>query len=203
MFAQCLSCRGILIHRIYYLQLKKFLPLIFSPPESQVDFTVLGSLENILLKQPVQGPCILNDKARIFVSLSMVVTRSFEGIAILLFGVWERDARPSKLLQNFQVQTRRRIRQIPFHSPLLLADVFLAFGLPANLRPDLPFLFLWGTRDSTVIPSVIAKSSKFISKYQGVALEGKGQDRRVDRLQQVGAAHRPVDERIQRRVRIR
>jgi soluble epoxide hydrolase/lipid-phosphate phosphatase len=57
---------------------------------------------------------------------------------------------------------------------LFLADIFLAFGLSADLRPDLPFLFLWGTRDPTVIPSVIAKSGKFIPSYQGAALEGKG-----------------------------
>jgi soluble epoxide hydrolase/lipid-phosphate phosphatase len=57
---------------------------------------------------------------------------------------------------------------------LSLADISPAFGLPANLRPDLPFLFLWGTRDSTATPFVIAKSSKFIPRYQAVALEGRG-----------------------------
>jgi soluble epoxide hydrolase/lipid-phosphate phosphatase len=52
-----------LAHWIYHLQLKKFLPLIFSPPESKVDFTMLDSLENILIKQPARGDsCILNEK---------------------------------------------------------------------------------------------------------------------------------------------
>jgi soluble epoxide hydrolase/lipid-phosphate phosphatase len=57
---------------------------------------------------------------------------------------------------------------------LSLADISPAFGLPSNLRADLPFLFLWGTRDLTVTPFVIAKSSKFIPRYQGVAFEGRG-----------------------------
>lgn len=52
---------------MYNLQLKKFLPVIFSPPESKVDFTTLDSLENILLKQPAQeASCILNDKVHLF-----------------------------------------------------------------------------------------------------------------------------------------
>jgi soluble epoxide hydrolase/lipid-phosphate phosphatase len=57
-FASPRSSSEVLAH------VKKFLPLIFRPLESHVDFTVPASLENILLKQPVQVqvPCILNNK---------------------------------------------------------------------------------------------------------------------------------------------
>ncbi|KAF8640130.1 hypothetical protein AX17_001366 [Amanita inopinata Kibby_2008] len=47
-------------------------------------------------------------------------------------------------------------------------------GLPSNLRPDLPVLFLWGTADATTTSFVIEKSHKFIARLQDVALEGKG-----------------------------
>ncbi|EDR12290.1 epoxide hydrolase [Laccaria bicolor S238N-H82] len=47
-------------------------------------------------------------------------------------------------------------------------------GLQPNLRADLPFLFMWGTMDPTAVPSVMTKSKKFISRYQDVALEGRG-----------------------------
>jgi len=52
-----------LTHWMYHLQLKKFLPLVFSPPESKVDFSMFDSLENIPVKQSARGgPCILNEK---------------------------------------------------------------------------------------------------------------------------------------------
>jgi len=47
-------------------------------------------------------------------------------------------------------------------------------GLQSDLRADLPFLFMWGTMDPTAVPSVMTKSKKFISRYQDVALEGRG-----------------------------
>lgn len=50
----------------------------------------------------------------------------------------------------------------------------LAARLPPNLRSDLPVLFLWGTRDHTVVPSVIRKTTKFIPRFQDIALEGRG-----------------------------
>ncbi|KAH9482500.1 Bifunctional epoxide hydrolase 2 [Psilocybe cubensis] len=53
-------------------------------------------------------------------------------------------------------------------------DEELAAGLPATLRPDLPFLFMWGTKDATATPFSISKSRKFIPKYQDVAFEGRG-----------------------------
>jgi len=46
--------------------------------------------------------------------------------------------------------------------------------LSANLRSDLPFLFIWGTKDPTATPFVINKSRKFITRYQDIALEGRG-----------------------------
>jgi len=55
-----------------------------------------------------------------------------------------------------------------------LINVALAQGLPSDLRSDLPFLFIWGTKDATAIPFVINKSKKFISRYQDIALEGRG-----------------------------
>lgn len=57
---------------------------------------------------------------------------------------------------------------------LLSEDVHLSAGLQSNLRADLPFLFIWGTMDATATPSVMTKSKKFISRYQDVALEGRG-----------------------------
>ncbi|KAF5321645.1 hypothetical protein D9619_000575 [Psilocybe cf. subviscida] len=53
-------------------------------------------------------------------------------------------------------------------------DEELAAGLGANLREDLPVLFLWGTKDRTAVPFVIAKSRKFIGRYQDFALEDRG-----------------------------
>ncbi|CAA7260120.1 unnamed protein product [Cyclocybe aegerita] len=53
-------------------------------------------------------------------------------------------------------------------------DEELAAKLPANLPADLPYLFLWGTKDATATPFVINKSRKFISRYQDVAIEGRG-----------------------------
>lgn len=49
-----------------------------------------------------------------------------------------------------------------------------AHDLPADFRPDLPFLFIWGTKDSVATPFLIDKSRKFISRYQDIALEGRG-----------------------------
>jgi soluble epoxide hydrolase / lipid-phosphate phosphatase len=61
---------------------------------------------------------------------------------------------------------------------ILLITYILQFPsgakLGANLRPDLAVLFLWGTLDRTVLPSVIAKSHKFIQRLQEVSFEGKG-----------------------------
>jgi len=53
-------------------------------------------------------------------------------------------------------------------------DEEFAQDLPADLRSDLPFLFIWGTKDATATPLVITKSRKFISRYQDIALEGRG-----------------------------
>lgn len=50
----------------------------------------------------------------------------------------------------------------------------LAAGLPARLPADLPFLFIWGTKDPTTTPASISNSRKFIERYQDVALEGRG-----------------------------
>jgi soluble epoxide hydrolase/lipid-phosphate phosphatase len=46
-------------------------------------------------------------------------------------------------------------------------------GLSANLRPDLPYLFIWGTKDTTAVPVAIAKSRNYIPRYQDIALEGR------------------------------
>ncbi|KAL0059878.1 hypothetical protein AAF712_013360 [Marasmius tenuissimus] len=53
-------------------------------------------------------------------------------------------------------------------------DEELDAGLPSNLRPDLPVLFMWGTRDTTTTTFVIEKAHKFIPRIQDVALEGRG-----------------------------
>ncbi|RXW25452.1 hypothetical protein EST38_g443 [Candolleomyces aberdarensis] len=50
----------------------------------------------------------------------------------------------------------------------------LAARLPAALSADLPYLFIWGTHDPTATPFVINKARKFISKYQDIAIEGRG-----------------------------
>ncbi|KAG6856776.1 hypothetical protein H0H87_000744 [Tephrocybe sp. NHM501043] len=46
--------------------------------------------------------------------------------------------------------------------------------LPSTLPPNLPVLFMWGTKDATATPFVINKSRKFINKLQDVAFEGRG-----------------------------
>ncbi|KAH6914733.1 Alpha/Beta hydrolase protein [Coprinopsis sp. MPI-PUGE-AT-0042] len=50
----------------------------------------------------------------------------------------------------------------------------LAAGFSGNFPADLPFLFMWGTKDPTVADFVISKSRKFIPRYQDMAIEGKG-----------------------------
>lgn len=47
-------------------------------------------------------------------------------------------------------------------------------GLQANLPPNLPVLFIWGTKDPTATPFVINKARKFINRLQDVAFEGVG-----------------------------
>ncbi|KAF9480679.1 epoxide hydrolase [Pholiota conissans] len=61
-----------------------------------------------------------------------------------------------------------------YRTSKLRHDEELAYGLDSHLREDLPVLFMWGTKDLTATPFVISKSRKFISKYQDVALEGRG-----------------------------
>jgi len=46
-------------------------------------------------------------------------------------------------------------------------------GLSVNLRPDLPYLFIWGTKDTTALPFAITKSREYIPRYQDIALEGR------------------------------
>ena len=46
-------------------------------------------------------------------------------------------------------------------------------GLSDYLRPDLPYLLIWGTKDATSLPLVIAKSKEYIPRYQDIALEGR------------------------------
>jgi len=53
-------------------------------------------------------------------------------------------------------------------------DEETAQGLPDELRSDIPFLFIWGTEDATALPFAIIKSKKYVSKYQDIALEGRG-----------------------------
>ncbi|KAJ3854198.1 epoxide hydrolase [Lentinula lateritia] len=50
----------------------------------------------------------------------------------------------------------------------------LAAKLSPNLPPDLPVLFIWGTRDTTTTSSLIYKAHKFIPRLQDLALEEKG-----------------------------
>ncbi|KAJ3898986.1 hypothetical protein F5879DRAFT_994220 [Lentinula edodes] len=50
----------------------------------------------------------------------------------------------------------------------------LAAKLSPNLPPDLPVLFIWGTRDTTTTSSLIHKAHKFIPRLQDFALEEKG-----------------------------
>jgi len=66
------------------------------------------------------------------------------------------------------------VRSVMLVVQCLLILSGLVYGLPANLRQDLPVLFMYGTKDSTAVPFVIEKSKKFIKRYQGVAFEGRG-----------------------------
>lgn len=49
-----------------------------------------------------------------------------------------------------------------------------AAGLPTQLRADLPVLFIYGTLDPTAPAVTIKNASKFIPRYQDVAVQGKG-----------------------------
>ena len=46
-------------------------------------------------------------------------------------------------------------------------------GLPTDLRSDLPYLLIWGTKDPTALPFAITKSREYIHRYQDIALEGR------------------------------
>ena len=63
-------------------------------------------------------------------------------------------------------------RVVPIFGQLINAA--LAQDLPVDLRSDLPYLFIWGTQDVTTIPAAIKRSRNFISRYQDIALEGRG-----------------------------
>jgi soluble epoxide hydrolase/lipid-phosphate phosphatase len=47
-------------------------------------------------------------------------------------------------------------------------------GLSADLRSDLPYLLIWGTKDATALPRAITNSRNYIPRYQDIALEGRG-----------------------------
>ncbi|KAF8914248.1 Alpha/Beta hydrolase protein [Gymnopilus junonius] len=111
--------------------LRKFLRIIFSVSDSDLDF---ASLE--------ENPCLLNDKE---------------------FEYYHSEH------QNGMFGPLNYYRTSKFRH-----EEEQDFGLGSNLRPDLPFLFMWGTKDPTGTPAVIAKSKKFIVRYQDIALEGRG-----------------------------
>lgn len=46
--------------------------------------------------------------------------------------------------------------------------------LPAHLLPNLPVLFMYGTKDATCPPSAVQNAHKFISRLNTVALEDVG-----------------------------
>jgi pimeloyl-ACP methyl ester carboxylesterase len=46
--------------------------------------------------------------------------------------------------------------------------------LPAHLLPNLPVLFMYGTKDDTCPPAAVRNAHKFISRLNTVALEGVG-----------------------------
>jgi len=48
---------------------------------------------------------------------------------------------------------------------------YLAAGLPSNLRPDLPVLFIWGTKDVTATPAAIRNAGNFVPRLQDITLE--------------------------------
>ncbi|KAF5346040.1 hypothetical protein D9757_014280 [Collybiopsis confluens] len=50
----------------------------------------------------------------------------------------------------------------------------LAAHLPPNVRPDLPVLFIYGTKDTTTTAALISKAHRFIPRLQDLALEERG-----------------------------
>ncbi|KAF8165643.1 Alpha/Beta hydrolase protein [Crassisporium funariophilum] len=124
--------------------LKKFLLLTFSPTLVKVDYTKLGSLQKLLL----------ND-SDVKVPTSILTEQEL----------------------NFYYSELRKGMFGPlnyYRTAKFRHDEELAADLPANLSSDLPFLFIWGTKDATATPFVINKSRKFIDRYQDIALEGRG-----------------------------
>jgi len=61
-----------------------------------------------------------------------------------------------------------------YRTALFRHEEELAAKLPSNLRPDLPVLFIWGTKDTTCTSSLIQKAHKFIPRLQDYALEERG-----------------------------
>ncbi|KAJ3771140.1 epoxide hydrolase [Lentinula raphanica] len=61
-----------------------------------------------------------------------------------------------------------------YRTALFRHEEELAAELSPNLRPDLPVLFVWGTKDSTTTSSLIQKAHKFIPRLQDLALEERG-----------------------------
>ncbi|TFK43806.1 Alpha/Beta hydrolase protein [Crucibulum laeve] len=124
--------------------LKKFILTTFRPPTSSIDFTSTGSLEKLLRDSP----------------------DATENKSILT------DQELNYYYDQFKKGMNGPLNY--YRTSRLRHDEELAAGLPANLRPNLPVLFVWGTADATATPFVIDKSRKFISQYQDVALEGRG-----------------------------
>ncbi|KAF9006646.1 epoxide hydrolase [Cyathus striatus] len=124
--------------------LKTFLSLMFRTPKTAINFTPLGYLERLVKELPP-----IEDNKTVLTD--------------------------DELDYYYQQLGRGMNGPLNYYRTFLHRheEEFEA-KLPAKLHPDLPVLYIWGTKDPSVTQSVISKSHKFIAKLQDVAVEGRG-----------------------------
>ncbi|KAG6910127.1 hypothetical protein DXG01_012886 [Tephrocybe rancida] len=134
--------------------LRRFLAVTFKASSAKQSYTSRGSLFKLLHDADVQkDPSVLNDK-----------TKSTLNQKLQEFQLYMDDLGKGGMngpLNYYRTAKHRHEEEE-------------RAGLPANLSPHLPVLFMWGTKDPTATPFVINKSRKFINKLQDVAVEGRG-----------------------------
>ena len=142
--------------------------------------TSSGSLEDKLLHGPdVSSSDILTDEVGYHV-ISMIL---FHINVMQEFNYYYAEFRKGEMVGPLNYYRTSRFRydeelgkERESHGFLFTASLInycLHAGLSPNLRPDLPYLFIWGTKDPTALPSVIPKSREYIPRYQDIALEGR------------------------------
>ncbi|KAG6861576.1 hypothetical protein C0995_014872 [Termitomyces sp. Mi166 len=150
-----------LAYQAYFADPASTSPIENDAPEPQDNHTRRGGLLELVRDTKVhKGPSVLNDKVRgSLATNTSCLTHGPQEFQIYL-DVLSKGGMNGPL--NYYRTSKHRYEEEK------------RAGLPTNLSPHLPVLFMWGTADPTTASSVIHKSRKFISRLQDVAFEGRG-----------------------------